>query len=55
MDPTVGVTGEWMREWEDTCNADGANPVAESVICNETPDDEGLASCKSLGAVLAKA
>ncbi len=45
--------GEWMRTWEETCNGAGANLVCGSVICNETPDDDGLASCKALGAALA--
>lgn len=39
--------GEWMRNWEDTCKGDGANLVCESVICNETPDDDALEACKS--------
>lgn len=45
--------GEWMRNWEDTCKSKGANLVAESVICNDAPDDDATASCKALGAALA--
>ena len=45
--------GEWMRNWEARCKIDGANLVCESVLCNEAPDDEGLAACRSLGAALA--
>ncbi len=45
--------GEWMRTWEDTCRGDGAVLACDSVICNEMPDDDGLASCKALGAALA--
>ena len=45
--------GEWMRNWEARCKTDGANLVCESVLCNEAPDDEGLAACRSLGAALA--
>ncbi|WP_405354638.1 flavodoxin [Ruminococcus sp.] len=45
--------GEWMRTWEDTCNAAGAVLAAESVICNDAPDDEATANCKALGAALA--
>ena len=26
--------GEWMRNWEETCQSDGAVLVCESVICN---------------------
>lgn len=44
--------GEWMRNWEDTCNADGAVLVCESVICNDAPDDDALENCKALGASL---
>lgn len=44
--------GEWMRSWEETCNADGAVIVADSVICNEAPDDETIIACKSLGSAL---
>ena len=45
--------GEWMRSWEARCNDDGANLACDSVICNETPDDDGLAACRNLGASLA--
>lgn len=45
--------GEWMRTWEDTCNSAGAVLTAESVICNDSPDDDAIASCKALGAALA--
>ena len=45
--------GEWMRSWEARCGDDGAHLVCESVICNETPDDDALASCRELGAALA--
>lgn len=45
--------GEWMREWEQSCKAAGAVLGCDSVICNETPDDEALASCRALGAALA--
>ena len=42
--------GEWMRTWEDTCRDHGAELVCESVICQEAPDDEAEANCRSLGA-----
>lgn len=45
--------GEWMRNWEDDCKAAGANLAADPVICNEAPDDDGIAECKALGAALA--
>lgn len=42
--------GEWMRNWEDTCNAKGAQLVSESVICCEAPEEAAIADCKLLGA-----
>lgn len=45
--------GEWMRNWEDQCKSAGANLACDSVICNEEPDDDAIAACKSLGAALA--
>lgn len=45
--------GEWMRTWEDTCNSASAVLATESVICNDSPDDDAIASCKALGAALA--
>ncbi|WP_449075420.1 flavodoxin [Ruminococcus sp.] len=45
--------GEWMRTWEDTCNSAGAVLATESVICNDSPDDEATANCNALGAALA--
>ena len=45
--------GEWMRTWEETCQGDGAKLACESVICQETPDEEALDACRKLGASLA--
>lgn len=45
--------GEWMRNWEETCRNDGANLACDSVICQDTPDDDAEADCRSLGAALA--
>lgn len=44
--------GEWMRSWEERCASDGIALAAESVTCNEAPDDDGLALCRALGAAL---
>lgn len=45
--------GEWMRNWEETCKANGAVLAHESVICNEAPDDDGVEQCRELGKSLA--
>ena len=47
-----GGDGEWMRNWEQTCTADGAVLVCDSVICNEAPDEDGVEACKMLGKAL---
>ena len=47
--------GQWMRDWEARMTGAGAVLVAPPVICNNTPDEEGLANCKALGEALAKA
>jgi len=44
--------GEWMRNWEDTCRNAGGELVCDSVICQDAPDDEAEANCRSLGAAL---
>ena len=44
--------GEWMRSWEDDCAAAGITLAADSVICNDAPDDEAIEACKALGAAL---
>ena len=45
--------GEWMRSWEDDAKENGIALAAESVICNEAPDDDGLEQCKDLGKAIA--
>lgn len=44
--------GEWMRIWEENCKNAGAELTSESLIINETPDDEGLTECRKLGETL---
>lgn len=44
--------GEWMRNWEETCQTAGANLVCDSVICNDAPDEEAVNACKALGKAL---
>ena len=45
--------GQWMRDWEERCEGDGASLIVESVLANEAPDDEAVTACKNLGAALA--
>ena len=46
--------GQWMRDWAERCKAAGAAVVGgEGVICQETPDDGAIASCRALGRALA--
>ena len=46
--------GEWMRSWVERMTAAGAVVVGgEGVICQETPDEEALESCRALGKALA--
>ena len=45
--------GQWMRDWDDAARAAGAVLACESVICNDAPDDDGVAQCAALGAALA--
>ena len=44
--------GEWMRTWEEDCRTLGAVLACDSVICQETPDDDALEKCAALGAAL---
>ena len=46
--------GEWMRNWEATCKADGAVMACDFVICNEAPDGDAAEACKELGAAVAR-
>lgn len=46
--------GEWMRNWEESCTADGAVLACDSVICNDAPDDEATEKCRALGAAIAE-
>ncbi|WP_312814114.1 flavodoxin [Sedimentibacter sp.] len=45
--------GEWMRNWEEDCRSLGAVLVIDSVICNETPDQDAQNACIDLGKALA--
>ena len=46
--------GQWMRDWEERMVSDGATLVnGEGLICNEAPDEQGIADCVALGQTLA--
>ena len=45
--------GQWMRDWEDRCNAAGARLACDSVMANNAPGENDIENCKSLGAALA--
>ncbi|MBQ9764917.1 MAG: flavodoxin [Lachnospiraceae bacterium] len=46
--------GEWMREWEKRMIAAGATVLNdEGLICQEAPDADAEAACKSMGEALA--
>ena len=45
--------GEWMSSWEERCGEDGISLAADSVICNDAPDDDAIEKCNELGAALA--
>ncbi len=41
--------GEWMDDWNERMEGYGATLVVDSLILNETPDDDGLAQCQDFG------
>ena len=45
--------GQWMRDWQARTEETGANLYDQGLMIHETPDEEGLARCRSLGAGLA--
>ena len=45
--------GEWMRTWDARCAEKGITLATDSVTVNETPDQDGIAKCRALGAALA--
>ena len=45
--------GDWLTNWEARCAEKGIVLAAESVKCNNTPDEDGLAACRALGAAIA--
>lgn len=48
--------GEWMRIWTERMEKAGAQIVGgEGLICNNTPDEDGIAACEKLGVKLTEA
>lgn len=41
--------GEWMRLWEEEANDAGIELAHPALILHETPDQEGIDECRSLG------
>lgn len=42
--------GQWLRDWQERAAAAGAAVYGDGLMVNNTPDAEGLASCKQFGA-----
>lgn len=47
--------GQWMREWTDRMANLGVKLLADGLAVQNTPDEEGLSSCRELGSKLASA
>ncbi len=45
-------SGEWMENWEDQMIGYGAKLIADSLIINEEPDEDGLNRCYQVGEIL---
>ena len=45
--------GEWMREWEKRVTDAGAKLTNESVIVNDSPDEDAVTACNGLGKIVA--
>lgn len=46
--------GEWMEDWENRMSSAGAKLLDKGLIVQNTPDEEHLAACASLGKQLAQ-
>jgi flavodoxin I len=44
--------GQWMRDWVERMEEQGAKVVGEALTIQNAPDPKGLAQCKELGAKL---
>lgn len=47
--------GQWMRDWSERMVSAGAKLVDEGLTVRNTPEEDGLSDCKSLGMKLATA
>ncbi len=45
--------GQWMQDWAERMEKMGVRLLAEGLTVQNTPDEEGLALCRALGAKLA--
>ncbi len=45
--------GQWMRDWSERMAKLGVTLVAEGLIVQNTPEEEGLTQCRQLGIKLA--
>lgn len=45
--------GQWMRDWMERMTKPGVKLVADGLTIQNTPDEEGLESCRELGNKLA--
>lgn len=45
--------GEWMREWEKRVTDAGSKLANESVIVNDSPDEDAVTACNGLGKIVA--
>ena len=54
FDAVAWGDGQWMRDWVERAQGDGAQVLnGEGLICNEAPDEDVQAACRKLGADLA--
>lgn len=44
--------GQWMRDWKERCREHKIELTAESVTCQEEPDDEVQEKCRIIGKAL---
>lgn len=47
--------GEWMQDWVARMQGSGAKVLGEGLIIQNTPDEDGLESCRALGKELSNA